>query len=196
MTRPRDLTPDDLPAVDSIMGDAFSGDPVIVWIAGERQIAGPLFAAAAKQTFLPYGFGHILSGGEGAALWMPPGAKDESGFAGLASMMMAILMAGGPKAVWRGKVLDDYLAAHHPKEPHYYLAAIGVRHGFQGRGLGKALMNPVLAKADAEGMPAYLESSKPENVPIYRSVGFEVTQELICRPDAPTLYAMWREPKG
>ena len=50
--------------------------------------------------------------------------------------------------------------------------------------------------ADLASMPAYLESSKPENVPIYRSVGFEVTKELKARDDAPVLYAMWREPKA
>lgn len=196
MTAPRDLTPDDLAAVGEILGDAFDGDPVFEWCKQGPEAATALFRSAAKHTILPYGFGQILTGGEGAALWMPPGAKDDSGFVGLMSLLFAILFTAGPQAVWRGKILEDFMEKEHPKEPHYYLAAIGVRHGHQGKGLGKAMMNPVLARADSEGMPAYLESSKLENVPIYRSVGFEVTRELIARPDAPTLYAMWREPKG
>ncbi len=49
-----------------------------------------------------------------------------------------------------------------------------------------------LAKADAAGMPAYLESSKETNIPIYQSFGFEVTGE-IALPNGPTLWPMWRK---
>lgn len=196
MSVPRALTRDDLPVLGDILSDAFTGDPVFAWSGLGPKASAALFRSVAKHTFLPYGFGQILTGFEGAALWMPPGAKDGSGLPGMLSLFLGILVNAGPKTVWRGKILDDFMESQHPKEPHYYLAIIGVRPGCQGRGLGKAMMNSVLAQADAEGMPAYLESSKLENVPIYRSVGFEVTKELQVRPDAPPLYAMWREPKG
>jgi hypothetical protein len=52
----------------------------------------------------------------------------------------------------------------------------------------------VLERCDAEGLPAYLESSKASNVPFYERFGFRVTQDLQLAPDAPTLYGMWREP--
>lgn len=196
MTFPRDLTPDDLTIVGDILSDSFYDDPVLAWCKQGPEAAAALFRSTVKHTILPYGFGQILSGGEGAALWMPPGERGQPGFIGLMFMLFGILFTAGPQAAWRGKIIDDLMKKEHPKEPHYYLAAIGVRRGFQGKGLGKTMMNQVLARADAEGMPAYLESSKLANVPIYRSVGFEVTKELIARPDAPTLYAMWREPKS
>ena len=84
----------------------------------------------------------------------------------------------------------------HPKEPRYYLPTIGIYPGHQGKGFGDALIPLVLVCADAEGVSTYLESIKLENVPIYRRVGLEITKEFIVRPDAPTLYAMWRESKG
>jgi predicted N-acetyltransferase YhbS len=55
-------------------------------------------------------------------------------------------------------------------------------------------MNAVLEKADAEGVGAYLESSKDTNVPYYRRFGFEVVGE-IHHPNGPTMWRMWRDPR-
>jgi hypothetical protein len=54
-------------------------------------------------------------------------------------------------------------------------------------------MQPVLDTCDAEGIGAYLESSKESNVPFYERHGFRVTGEIVI-PDGPTLWAMWRDP--
>jgi hypothetical protein len=56
-------------------------------------------------------------------------------------------------------------------------------------------MEPVLARCDAEGLPAYLESSKHANIAFYGRHGFEVTDEVTL-PDGPTVWCMWREPRG
>ena len=48
--------------------------------------------------------------------------------------------------------------------------------------------------AKETGLPAYLESSSPANVPLYRRHGFEVVEVLKAAPDAPEMWAMWREP--
>ena len=52
-------------------------------------------------------------------------------------------------------------------------------------------MNSRLDRCDAEHAPAYLESSKPDNVPYYQRFGFEITGE-ITPPGGPTLIPMWR----
>jgi hypothetical protein len=41
--------------------------------------------------------------------------------------------------------------------------------------LGSALLKTMLTRCDAERMPAYLETSYPENVPFYERRGFRVT---------------------
>ena len=53
----------------------------------------------------------------------------------------------------------------------------------------------MLAKCDAEGVGAYLESSKDVNVPYYRRFGFEVRQEITHGNDGPKQWLMWRDPK-
>ena len=88
------------------------------------------------------------------------------------------------------------MSRHHPKTPHYYLHAIGVRQDSQGLGLGSALLKHVTRRCDADGMPAYLESSSPRNVPLYQRHGFEVTHEEPIGEGGPPLAFMWREPQS
>ena len=50
-----------------------------------------------------------------------------------------------------------------------------------------------MACPEAVESPAYLETTKPENVPYYRSFGFEVTSEAALPRDA-RMWFMQREP--
>ena len=82
----------------------------------------------------------------------------------------------------------------HAKEPHYYLGVLGVDPPSQGKGLSKLLLEPTLARADAEKKPAYLETAKESNLTYYRRFGFEVTREVRVK-DAPPLWCMQRAPR-
>jgi GNAT superfamily N-acetyltransferase len=82
----------------------------------------------------------------------------------------------------------------HPEEPHWYLGVLGTAPEHQGKGVGSALMAPVLAKCDAEGIPAYLESSKESNIPFYERHAFKVTREINVK-NGPTVWPMWRDPQ-
>jgi hypothetical protein len=53
---------------------------------------------------------------------------------------------------------------------------------------------PALELCDRDGVPAYLEASKEDNVPFYARHGFRVTREIKL-PRGPIMYAMWREPR-
>ncbi|MCU1279346.1 MAG: hypothetical protein JWM53_2892, partial [bacterium] len=79
-------------------------------------------------------------------------------------------------------------------EPHYYLFAIGTTPEQQGRGVGSALLAPMLARCDAEKLPAYLESSTPTNLPFYRRHGFVATGELRFG-DGVVVTPMRRDPR-
>jgi len=60
--------------------------------------------------------------------------------------------------------------------------------------MAPALMAPVLEQCDAEGVPAYLESSKESNIPFYERHGFKVTGEVKVK-NGPSLWPMWRDPQ-
>jgi ribosomal protein S18 acetylase RimI-like enzyme len=78
--------------------------------------------------------------------------------------------------------------------PHWYLGYLGTRRGRQGQGLGTQLLREVLAGLDADGVPAYLESSNERNLPLYERNGFRVIGELQALGYGPTIWRMWREP--
>jgi GNAT superfamily N-acetyltransferase len=82
----------------------------------------------------------------------------------------------------------------HPTEPHWYLNILGTAKEHQGKGIGSALLQPILTKCDEEGIPAYLESSKDSNIPFYNRHGFEVTGEVAVK-NGPTVWPMWRDPR-
>jgi ribosomal protein S18 acetylase RimI-like enzyme len=97
------------------------------------------------------------------------------------------------RSVRRAQMLEHAIHAARPRGPHWYLATLGTDPGHQGCGVGSSLIDPVLRRADASALPAYLESSKEENIPFYQRHGFRVTQELTV-PGGPTLWSMQRDP--
>ncbi|KAI0140077.1 acyl-CoA N-acyltransferase [Hypoxylon sp. NC0597] len=72
------------------------------------------------------------------------------------------------------------------------LSIICADPAYHGRGIGAALVESVLAVADAEGVPAYLEGL-PLAVPLYRRLGFAEVDRLVF--DEEVLTIMVREPK-
>ncbi|KAJ0417919.1 acyl-CoA N-acyltransferase [Aspergillus carlsbadensis] len=80
---------------------------------------------------------------------------------------------------------------------YYFCNVIAVRSEMRGCGLGRRLVEAVTRRADEEGMPCYLESSKGmPNLAIYERLGFEGVTEIDCvdGKDICTLYCMTRPP--
>jgi ribosomal protein S18 acetylase RimI-like enzyme len=133
-------------------------------------------------------------GHPGAAYWDPPGHWKTNllDMVGMAPFMVRGMRHRIPRAM-KGLGLIEKAHARHPE--HYYLAVLGTRPDRQGSGIGSALMQPILDTCDAEGIGAYLESSKEANIPFYRRHGFEVV-EVLHLPKGPDLWPMWREPRA
>jgi len=91
--------------------------------------------------------------------------------------------------------MDAAEHAKRPREPHFYLAILGVRPDRQGTGLGSALLSRTLSRLDEAGAPAYLESSNPVNVPLYQRHGFRAVDEIRLPGGGPSELCMWREPR-
>ena len=88
------------------------------------------------------------------------------------------------------------LQAHHPKEPHWYLAFVGVDTDMQGQGIGTDLLAPVLRQADHTGTLCYLETPFPRTHAFYRRLGFEITDELHIFEGTPPVWTLVREPRS
>jgi ribosomal protein S18 acetylase RimI-like enzyme len=191
----RAATRQDWRQVGAITAEAFAEDPVNLWIFGNTAAMAPVFRTLARSVYLPRGFCH-LSGDTGATMWCHSSADRELPFLGLMGLVAAITTKGTRGAAKRGLTAAETMAKEHPKAPHLYLFTIGTRKAARGKGLGKTLMAPVLAAADRDGLPCYLENSNPANTGFYRSRGFEQIKVFAAGPGGPPLEAMWREPRS
>jgi GNAT superfamily N-acetyltransferase len=93
------------------------------------------------------------------------------------SMLMEApgMLAAGPGTTIRALRGQATLEAGHPKEPHAFVSMLGVHPDNQRSGAGRALLGRVLAEADEREVPVYLDTANPDNLPYYRSFGFELT---------------------
>lgn len=190
-------TVSDAAGMGESLARAFDADPLYAWLLPETSTRArrltTLFTTFARHVFVPEGVSYTFDGHEGASLWVPPGAPSVR-FGSAFFSAPGIVSALGTRLVAGGRVLAALEAAH-PKEPHHYLAMLGVHPMHQGKGLSRALVSPILARADDEKRLAYLETATESNVSLYRRFGFEVTGELRAL-DAPKLWLMTRTPLG
>jgi len=70
------------------------------------------------------------------------------------------------------------MADHDLLEDHWHVGPVGVEPGFQRSGIGRAAMGLLCDHFDEQGQLAWLETDKPENVPFYASLGFELVERM------------------
>ncbi len=184
-------------AIARLFAAAFATDPVMSYIARP----GPKRAAGLERFFywllqiraIPYGHVWMADDASVAAAWLPPDAPASPGgfFEQLRLIPMFVRLCGFPRLM-RGQAMGDAMEKHHPHDPHFYLAFIGVAPRYQGMGLGGAMLEATVKKADEAGAAAYLENSNPKNTRLYERAGF-VTRKSISPAGAPPLLAMWRD---
>ncbi len=85
--------------------------------------------------------------------------------------------------------------ALHPDEEHWYLEFLGTVPERQGKGLAGKVLAPVLAQADAEGMPVWAWSSNRRNLAFYHRQRFELVDELPFATNGPAIFPIRREPR-
>ncbi|MHC4330377.1 MAG: GNAT family N-acetyltransferase [Planctomycetota bacterium] len=183
--------PQDAALVGEILADAFGADPVGKWISPNSEYSKWCWPVIVPL-LLPYGEVYMTGNGMGAAIWIPPGVKPDIKL-GL-TLLWDYWRRFGLRSILRFFRLMIAMEKHHPKEPHYYLLAIGVRPEATGQGIGSALLEHVLRECDRRKVVAYLENSNPLNLPLYQRHGFEVRSEITVGRDGPTLWLMYREP--
>lgn len=125
--------------------------------------------------------------------WMPPHSFPPSLRVQLAQL------PGSLRAFFRQlgalRVVGTYLRTLlkvHPKESHWYLMLLAVDPSRQRQGAGAILVEHGLRFADTEGVGAYLETQKEENLAYYRRFGFELSETLRPLAGGPPYYTMWR----
>jgi ribosomal protein S18 acetylase RimI-like enzyme len=183
-----------------VLADAFAEDPVFAWLIPPgvrgREIRLRTFFTSMSRGYLRRRKPCYLTGdAAAAALWSAPGAW--------AMPLSQVIIEAAPnglafrsglvRALRTQQQIERLHAGH--ATPHWYLGYLGTRRDRQGEGLGTQMLRAVLAGADTDGVPAYLESSNERNLPLYERSGFRVVGELEALGHGPSIWRMWREPR-
>lgn len=166
---------------------AFVDDPVMRWLHPDDDVYLAPGGEVFRQAFYGWvGLGEVWCTDDAAALaaWFPPG-RPTPVYDPLGPMP-------GPALLARYAILGPLMALHTPREDHWYLQMLATHPDWQRQGLGAALMEATFERADADGLPCYLETETVENVAYYRHHGFEVRAEWDI-PLGPHMWGMYRQ---
>lgn len=186
----------DLRQVRTLLARAFVHDPLMLWVFPEAEHRLEACAAwLALFVELDAACGHVdllppdvtgpaaptdLLGGRAApgpravAVWRLPGAPPAPALPSIGGLLAALV--GTPHAREVGEGLAE-LRALVPAAPHAYLHLMAVDPALQGRGLGRAVLQPGLDRAERAGLPVHLETTSPNAVGFYRHLGLRPTGE-------------------
>jgi GNAT superfamily N-acetyltransferase len=183
-------TESEVSQVGEVVSEAFLDDPTWSWAFPEPATRRQWWLFCIREA-VRYPCTFKTEGYEAVSVWIPPDGTELSPDAER-SVPARLENLVGSRAAEVGELLDRFGRAHPRHEPHYYLSLLGTAAKHRGRGLGMALLEENLARIDAEHMPAYLESSNPNNNHRYESVGFVAVSSFQAPGDGPTVTGMWR----
>jgi GNAT superfamily N-acetyltransferase len=167
-------------------------DPAARWVWPDSQqflTHFPSFVRAFGGKAFTHGSAYYVDGYVGAALWLPPDVHPDE------NALIALL-----QQTVSGQIQKDFfpvleqMGSYHPIEPHWYLPLMGVDPSQQGKGFGSALLQHTLMQFDRNNKIAYLESSNPRNIPLYKRHGFELLGTIQIGTSA-SIAPMLRRPK-
>ena len=192
------IRPDQKDAAVRTLAEAFRDDPLMQIVApNERR------RPSVSEWFFSKAIGYGMRWGEvscnddvsAVAVWLTPGNTTMSPGRMLRAGLGAFPIKAGINGTVRFMRAMSAVEKFHKAVdgPHWYLLAIGTIPARQGQGLGSSLMEVGTAKADAAGIPCYLETTTDSDIAFYSKRGFEVTGQAAVL--GFTLSGMVRQPR-
>ena len=188
-------------AAREALGRAFFDYPLMVYAMADPRRRAPavtfLYGAILWDSYR-WGEIHITPDVQAVCCWLPPGRSTPTFWRQVRSGMLRLPLGFGVRGFRRLMIYDDVARAlHHDfaPMPHYYLSSIGVQPERQGQGLGSALMQPMLGRADDEKVHCWLDTHRPENVRLYERHGFEVLRRVEPPGHPVPVWGMLRRPR-
>ncbi|GHG44461.1 N-acetyltransferase [Flavimobilis marinus] len=198
-----------VPELRGLLARAYADDPLMRWIFPDdatRADATAAWLGLFVEAYVGAGGVDVLDVERGArgepsvvgsppeavAVWRMPGAALVWGAApSVGGLLAALVGVERAREIGAGLAQTRGLA---PDEPHAYLHFLAVDPERQGRGRGREVLAPGLARATGAGLGVHLETTNARAVPFYERLGFEVTAQITLGDDGPPLWAMWRSP--
>jgi ribosomal protein S18 acetylase RimI-like enzyme len=187
----RATTSDETHIIDLVVR-AFAADPAARWSWPDSQqyfMHFPSFVRAVGGKAFTQGTAYYIDDYAAAALWLPPNVyPDEDKLISLAQRTVSEQIQKDFLSVF------EHMCHYHPSEPHWFLPFVGVDPLQQDKGFGSALLQHTLIQCDRDSKLAYLESSNPKNISLYKRHGFEVLGTIQVGT-SPPIFPMLRRPR-
>ena len=187
----RVATAADLEGLTTTLTAAFEHDPLWTWVFPDPKHLAVWWRFCIGSA-LRYPCVWITGDYAAASVWIPPEGTEltEEEEERVQSLLGELL---GPRAPEALELLERFEASHPRQRPHYYLSLLGTHPDHRGQGLGMALLAENLRGMDAEGIPAYLESSNPRNNGRYEGIGFRRLGEFNTPAGERKVTTLWRD---
>jgi GNAT superfamily N-acetyltransferase len=189
-----------IPGAIEVLYRAFLNDPMMCYIFPDpherNRLLRRICRAPIRYSLLygeAYGTGDKT---EGVACWLKPGQTRPTLWRLFRAGMLFLPFLIGRDAWLRfNRVLVSSERIHMQAmlEPHWHLWSLGVAPSSQNRGVGRALLQPVLTKADLNRQACYLDTFVEANCQFYKRVGFYLAQHGKVEPDGPAIWGLVRE---
>ena len=191
----RVLRAEDVESCAGTLARAFASDPVYRFLHpddGEWARVGPRFFRILLRHFATRAT--VLTSGSAAAvaIWSPPDPQLRDGFAQLRFTLRLGVLLG--RRMFRGARVGSALESLQREEPHWYLAILGTAPEAQRHGFASGLLEPMLKRCDAAGLPAHLETATEANLAFYAARGFVVAGETVVAGGGPRIWGLRRAP--
>ncbi len=184
-------TADEASIID-VLVRANGEDPAARWVWPDSHqflMHFPSFVRAFGGKAFEHESAYYVDGYIGAALWLPPNVHPDE------NSLVALLQRTVSEQIQRDVFgVFEQMGRYHPNEPHWYLPLMGVDPSQQGKGFGSALLQHILIQFDRDNKLAYLESSNPRNISLYKRYGFELLG-TIQTGTSPSIAPMLRNPR-
>jgi len=176
----------DVARLSRLLSSAFGDNPVSDWLFdGDQDRHHPAFFTAFLHWAMAGGMVEQTPDGTGVAVWIdytsPPDPQHVARFD-----TEVIAAVGTHELRWR--TFDKATTATHPKQPHWWLAFLGVHPAHRARGhVGHLLDSAAEWLGDT---PAYLEATSRRLTAFYQRHGYQPTHHVAV-PRGPLLHGMW-----
>ena len=188
-----------------ILAQAFDKDPMFRYLGiGEAEQARvnvdalKWFCKMGLRNCHSYNHVYTTNNLKGIAAWIPPG-KSEMNVWQIVSMLSVLPWKCGWHRLGRCLSLFSTLMkreSNEMTEPHWTLSLLGVASTCQGQGIGSLLLQPVLERADKEGVPCYLATFSERAIRFYQKHGFAILSQGKFLSGSPCIWTMKREPNS
>jgi ribosomal protein S18 acetylase RimI-like enzyme len=197
-----------LQQASEIAAKAFEDDPVFGYLTPDekrsRLKALTWLTSRAVEYCDRYGQIYTTSNLHGVAAWLPPDqlSSDLLHLFQIAVQLhlYAIPFKCGWNRLWRWRsfllVAERFHQQDMDYQPHWYLAMMVVDLQYQRKGIGSALLQPILSQASREGLPCYLVTFTEQAVGFYQKNGFEIVRDRECFSDSPPFWTLKRNPSS